>query len=184
MRLNGWYWLPTTLGAVGFAFLWAVALLTYLLPPSEIYGNLAHGALTRNQALFIGVATALLSIEFLFARHLFCRYACAVGLFQSLAWMGNRDAMVVGFETDRARECQACNNACDNACPMRLKPRGLKRKMFTCSECAECIAACIQVQARRGKPTLLRWVEGTAAHPIAETTLGERPERAAPTDPR
>lgn len=170
------YWLPTVATAIAFAFLWAVVLLTYLLPPAEVYGNLFHGRLTANQFTFIAVATAALSVEFLFARHLFCRYACAVGLFQSLAWMANRDAMVVGFAMERARERQSCNNACDNACPMRLKPRGLKRKMFTCTECGECVSACIQVQARQGEATLMRWVEDEAAHPIAEPTLGQRRE--------
>lgn len=38
---------------------WAVVLLTYLLPPAEIYGNLWRGDLTRNQAIFIGVGTTL-----------------------------------------------------------------------------------------------------------------------------
>jgi len=40
--------------------------------PHEIIGH--HGA-----------GTVLLSAEFLFARHLFCRFACAVGMFQSVA---------------------------------------------------------------------------------------------------
>jgi polyferredoxin len=49
---------------------------------------------------------------------------------------------------------------------MRLQPRTLKRKMFTCTECAECISACTQVQARAGRDTLLRWVEGERALPV------------------
>jgi hypothetical protein len=83
------YWLLALPLALVFALLWAVALLTYLLPPAEVYGNLFNGSLTRNQALFIGAARVLF-LEFTFARHLFCRYACAVGMFQSLAWMSNR----------------------------------------------------------------------------------------------
>jgi hypothetical protein len=57
--------------AVAFAFLWAVVLLTYLLPPAEVYGNLFSGSLTRNQFIFITAATVVLRLEFLFARHLF-----------------------------------------------------------------------------------------------------------------
>ena len=105
-------------------------------------------------------------MEFLLARHFFCRYACAVGLFQSLAWMANDRAMVVGFDTRRASVCTDCDNACDESCPMRLKPRTLKRKMFTCTECGECIAACTQVQGGDPRQTLLRWVEGDAALPV------------------
>ena len=131
---------------VGFAFLWAVAFLTYLLPPFEVYHNLLTGSLTRNQAIFLTAATLALSVEFLLARHFFCRYACAVGLFQSLAWMANDRAMVVGFDTRRAAACATCPSVCDEACPMRLKPRTIKRRMFTCTECGECIAACTRVQ--------------------------------------
>ncbi|MBL3598598.1 MAG: 4Fe-4S binding protein [gamma proteobacterium endosymbiont of Lamellibrachia anaximandri] len=161
------FWPLTWLAALGFAFLWAVVLLTYLLPPSEIYHNLLHGSLTPNQARFIGVGTLLLFIEFMFARHLFCRFGCAVGLFQSLAWMANDRGMVVGFDRDRARLCGDCNNACDNICPMRLKPRTIKRRMFTCTECAQCISACEQVQAPQRQKTLLRWVEDEAAIQVA-----------------
>jgi polyferredoxin len=163
---NPLYWIPTLLAVVGFAFLWALALLTYLLPPFEIYHNLLTGALTRNQALFLSAATVAFSVEFLLARHLFCRYVCAVGLFQSLVWMANDRAMVVGFDTRRAAACAGCNNACDHACPMRLKPRTLKRKMFTCTECAECISACTQVQHGDPQASLLRWVSGADALPV------------------
>ncbi|MBL3528322.1 MAG: 4Fe-4S binding protein [gamma proteobacterium endosymbiont of Lamellibrachia anaximandri] len=161
------FWPLTWLAALGFAFLWAVVLLTYLLPPSEIYHNLLHGSLTSNQARFIGVGTLLLFIEFMFARHLFCRFGCVVGLFQSLAWMANDRGMVVGFDRNRARLCGDCNNACDNICPMRLKPRTIKRRMFTCTECAQCISACEQVQAPQRQKTLLHWVEDEAAIQVA-----------------
>ncbi len=160
------YWAPTLIAVAGFAFLWALVLLTYLLPPAEIYPNLLSGQLTRNQSVFLAVGTAAFSIEFLLARHLFCRFACAVGLFQSLAWMANRKAMVVGFDTRRARACKTCNNACDNACPMRLQPRTLKRKMFTCTECGECISACTQVQGGERARSLLDWVAGDCALPV------------------
>ena len=124
--------------------------------------------LTRNQGLFITVATILLCIEFTFARHLFCRYGCAVGLFQSLAWMANKKAMVISFDTSRSQACKDCNNACDNACPMRLQPRTIKRKMFTCTECGECISACTQVEQFKKDSSLLHWVSGDEAARISE----------------
>lgn len=168
---NALYWMPTLVAALGLAFLWSVVLLTYLLPPAQIYGNLITGQLTFNQGLFIGVGTLAFSVEFLFARHLFCRYACAIGLFQSLSWMANPRALVVGFDQNRALVCQACNLACENACPMRLKPRTIKRLMFTCTECAACITACDQVQKGDG---LLHWVEGDQALSKARSGLGSR----------
>jgi polyferredoxin len=162
------YWPVTYVVAVLFAFVWALSLLTYLLPPFEIYSNLVHAELTRNQTIFLLVATAVFSFDFIFARHLFCRYGCAVGLFQSLAWMSNRRAMVVHFDTRRASACKKCNNACDNACPMRLQARSMKRKMFTCTECGECISACIQVQGGERDKSLLDWVAGEAAKQSSE----------------
>jgi len=169
-------WWPVVVAAVlGFALLWAVTLLTYLLPPAEVWGNLLHGTPTRNQALFIGVATVLLTIEFTLARHLFCRYGCAVGLFQSLVWMGNPRALVVGFERRRAAVCVDCDASCEHACPMRLKPRRLKRRMFTCTQCQQCIQACDRVNRPRGGPGVLRMVEGERA-----VTLAVREHRLAP----
>ena len=170
------YWLPTLVVAIGMAFVWALSLLTYLLPPSEIYHNLWNGELTRNQSVFLGVATLVFSLEFLLARHLFCRFGCAVGLFQSLAWMANHKAMVVGFDLSRTAACVSCNAACDNACPMRLKPRSIKRKMFTCTECGECLSACEQVQAANPLGSLLRWVEGDCAKSVSERDFGRHPE--------
>ncbi|MDO9600502.1 MAG: 4Fe-4S binding protein [Azoarcus sp.] len=161
------WWGIVVPAAVGFAFTWAVVFLTYLLPPGEVYGNLIGGELTRNQTLFITAATIVLSIEFLFARHLFCRYACAVGLFQSLAWMGNPKAMVVGFFRARASDCANClpekQSACDAVCPMRLTPRNIKRHMFTCTQCAQCIDACGETQRDNPDGPLLHWVEDEAA---------------------
>jgi len=155
-----WFW--TILAAIGIGFLWAVSLLTYLLPPDVIYQNLFAAELTRNQALFIGVATLLFTIEFIFARHLFCRFGCAVGLFQSIIWMANSKAMVVNFDKSRGDACKDCLQDCDNACPMRLQPRKRKRHMFTCTQCSECIQACDRVQDNDG---LLRFKQGDEGLP-------------------
>ena len=166
-KVDARWWGIVVPAAVAFAFLWAVVLLTYLLPPAEVYGNLFRGELTRNQFTFITAATVVLSLEFLFARHLFCRFVCAVGLFQSLAWMGNKDAMVVGFKRDRATDCATClpdrQSACDAVCPMRLRPRNIKRHMFTCTQCRQCIDACAQTQAGNPDGPLLTWVADEAA---------------------
>ena len=152
------YWLLAIPFALAFAFLWAVALLTYLLPPAEVYANLFNLTPTRNQTLFIGAGTVALFIEFTLARHLFCRYGCAVGMFQSLVWMTNRKAMVVGYQRERARDCASCQSFCDHVCPMRLKPRNIKRLMFACTQCGQCIDACETVQRNNPEGSLLNWI--------------------------
>jgi ferredoxin-type protein NapH len=186
LQRNRGYWPVAVLAAAGFALLWAVSLLSYLLPPKEIWHNLLTASLTANQLRFITVASVLLFIDFMFARHLFCRFGCAVGLFQSLAWMSNPRAMVVGFETARAQACASCNSACENACPMRLRPRSIKRRMFTCTGCAHCISACDQVQQDNPRGSLLHWVDGDEALPVCggRGTQRQKPDDAASQEQR
>ena len=93
------------------------------------------------------------------------RFGCAIGLFQSLLWISNKKAMVVGVDRPRLAACATClggaGSACDAVCPMRLKPRTMKRWMFACTQCGQCISACQTVNA--GGQPLLRWVKDEAA---------------------
>ena len=161
------YWLLVVPVAIGFAFAWAVVGLTYLMPPFQVYHGIINFSLTRGEMIFISAATTVLTLEFLFARHLFCRYGCAVGIFQSFAWIINKKAMVVGFERKRLTDCASCLNghgsACDAVCPMRLKPRNVKRWMFACTQCGQCISACETVNRDNPDGQLLRWVSNDAA---------------------
>ncbi len=170
------WWLIWVVTALGMAFLWAASLLSYLLPPAEVWGNLLSLQSTPRQLAFIGVATLVFSVDFLFARHLFCRFGCALGVFQSLAWMANRKAQVVHFERRQASACLDCDNACDHACPMRLKPRSLKRRMFNCTQCLQCVSACAADCAPRGVAAPLHW---TAGQPALDKS-DRRAARAAP----
>lgn len=180
-----WAWAIFALGALGMGALWAITLLTYLLPPAVVWGHLLEGSLTPNQARFIGVAWALFVIEFTLARHLFCRFGCAMGLFQSLAWMSRPDALVVTFARQRARECADCQppsgSACEDACPMRLKPRQVKRMMFACTQCGRCLSACADDQARRGQNPSLIWAVGEDA--LRETLRQRREAETARPEP-
>lgn len=171
------YTVVVAAGVLGFAFLWALTLLTYLLPPREIYHNLLTASLTRNQGIFLGAATAAFSLEFLLARHLFCRFGCAVGVFQSFVWMASKRAMVVGFDGARAAACVGCDAACDHACPMRLKPRTIKRYKFACTQCGQCLNTCEVVQRDNPDGTLLHWVSKEAALQMSARDFGRRPDK-------
>jgi ferredoxin-type protein NapH len=164
-----------------FVFAWAITLLTYLLPPATIWGNLFAGTLTPNQARFLIIGTAVFTAEFAFARHLFCRFGCAVGLFQSLAWMANPKGMVVAFDRGHARDCRTCSTsvypggtACDNGCPMRLHPRNIKRMMFSCVQCGQCLDACEETQTAQARAPLLEWKVGADA--VRETLRQRKAE--------
>ncbi len=176
IKPNKKYWVVTLFAILFFSFVWAVVLLTYLLPPKTIYTNLWHFNLTQNQFTFITIATFLLSIEFTFARHLFCRFGCAIGLFQSLVWMANKKAMVVGFNRQRAKDCASCDNSCEHACPMQLKPRSLKRHMFTCTQCMQCVNACEKVQTLQDEPALLKMLSGSCAFDASARDFGKKPD--------
>jgi len=71
------WWPIFGLSCAVMGLVWAITLLTYLLPPSLIWGGLIHNTLTPNQTRFLVIATALFTTEFAFARHLFCRFGCA-----------------------------------------------------------------------------------------------------------
>ncbi|MFO1338593.1 MAG: 4Fe-4S binding protein [Burkholderiaceae bacterium] len=190
-RTVRWAWLAA-FGACAFgvALLWAVTLLTYLLPPGEIWGGLLGGTLTPNQARFIAIGTLAFFVELTLARHLFCRFGCAVGLFQSLAWMANPRALVMAFQRGPApaprsaaarvlafgvqrghsRDCRDCRtaddtpgSACDEVCPMRLPPRQHKPAKFSCVQCGLCQDACTSSQGTRGREPLLGWAVGADA---------------------
>jgi len=173
------WWPLFGLSCALMGFVWAITLLTYLLPPSEVWGNLLHRSLTLNQARFLSIASTVFTLEFAFARHLFCRFGCAVGLFQSLTWMANPQGMVVAFARERARECKTCDaprgSACDNACPMRLNPRNIKRMMFSCVQCGQCFTACDATQQAQQRRPSLEWQVGMDA--LRETLRQRRGEQ-------
>lgn len=169
---------------VGFGFLWAVTLLSYLLEPAQVWGGLRAGTLAPNPTRFLVAGTVIFTLEFAFARHLFCRFGCAVGLFQSLVWMANAKGLVVAFERERARDCRSCTTAtfpqgaaCDNGCPMRLHPRNIKRMMFACVQCGHCLDSCEQTQLAQAREPLLEWKVGADA--VRETLRQRKEQRQA-----
>lgn len=183
-RTSPVWWAVTVTVAVAFAFVWSVVFLTYLWSPLDVYRGLLQVELSRSQFIFLLSGTVALSVEFLFARHLFCQFACAVGIFQSIAWMSNRKAMVVGFARDRARDCSSCYSACDHVCPMRLRPRNIKRFIFSCAQCSQCIDACSIVQKSNPNGGLLSWVEGERAeeHEASMHSRGKQTAHARTPD--
>ena len=177
------HWAGLTLVCAFIGFSWALALLSYLLPPIPLYTDLVTGQIGLYPAIFLGVATAAFTFDFLFARHLFCKYGCAVGLVQSIAWMANGKGKVVTFDTKRAAACRDCTKACDEACPMRLPTRSHKRAKFSCTQCLQCVSACRDVQKDNPEGSLLTWEPGipgkqTVLIPVREIDTKPRQPRA------
>jgi polyferredoxin len=154
------HWAGLTAVCALIGFTWALALLSYLLPPIPLYTDLVTGRLAFYPTLFLTIATLVFTLDFLFARHLFCKYGCAFGVIQSIAWMTNGRGRMVTFDTDRATACRDCTRACDEACPMRLPTRSHKRAKFTCTQCLQCVSACREVQKDNPEGSLLHWAPG------------------------
>ena len=159
-------WIFVSAIAVSIAFVWSVGLLSYLLPPVPLLRDLITFNLGFGSTCFVISATTVFSIDFIFARHLFCKYGCALGIFQSLIWMGNSKGLVVSFDKSRADLCKDCDRECDKACPMRLPPRSIKRAKFTCTQCAQCLSACDRVQKDNPDGAVIRWVTGDEAKQV------------------
>lgn len=153
-------WVIIVAVSITIAFLWALGLLSYLLPPIPLYTDLTHFDVGLYPTIFLIAATTVFTIDFVLARHLFCKYGCAFGVMQSLFWMMNSKAMLVNFDRKRAKACQSCDKDCEEACPMRLPVRSFKRARFTCTQCAQCISACQQVQINNPEGSLLAWSDG------------------------
>lgn len=157
-RILHWIGLTFVCAAIGFS--WALAMLSYLLPPLPLYRELITGTLGFHPTLFLAIASTVFTLDFLFARHLFCKYGCAFGVVQSIAWMTNGRGRIVTFDTRRAAACRDCTKACDIACPMRLPTRSHKRAKFTCTQCLQCVSACREVQKNNPEGALLHWQPG------------------------
>ena len=145
------------------AFIWSFVILGYIYPPRLLITELIHWQFSFGPTLFLLVMTFILTIDFFFARHLFCKFGCSVGIFQSFFWMANRKAMVIGFDQSRANLCQSCDSECDKSCPMRLPVRSIKRSKFTCTQCGVCLTACEAVQKDNPKGRLIHWLTGEEA---------------------
>ncbi|XKH01683.1 4Fe-4S binding protein [Marinobacter nauticus] len=180
-KLVHWAGLILVCSLIGFS--WALALLSYLLPPIPLYLDLITGQLSLYPTIFLAVATTVFTCDFLFARHLFCKYGCAFGLAQSIAWMANGRGRVVTFDTKRAAACRDCTKACDAACPMRLPTRSHKRAKFSCTQCLQCVSACREVQKNNPEGSLLTWEPGTPGKqtvliPVRQVDANPRQSRA------
>lgn len=170
-------WLIVLSSSILMAFVWAFSLLTYMLPPKQVFFEFLGGQLSLTPSIFLIVATLVFTIDFVFARHLFCKYGCALGIFQSLIWMGNPKAMVVGFDKSRAQLCKDCDSECDKACPMRLPPRSIKRAKFTCTQCGQCLNTCDRVQQHNPDGAVIQWVTDKQAQLVDRSATSQKPNQ-------
>jgi ferredoxin-type protein NapH len=100
---------------------------------------------------------ALLGLEFVAGRRLWCKYVCPQSILIILVKQLNPKRMQVAFDAEKCI-CKPGYERCEAACTLRLQPKTLYEKAeLECSNCADCVVAC----ARMGQALSLRvvWAE-------------------------
>jgi len=157
-RISGKSWQQTALHflylvvalLVGFSFVW------YFVPPYEFFSRLSAGNLGP-WPLGTGLTlSAIVMLDLMFLRRLFCREFCPYGRFQTiLVHPGTLTLHSLPSEIDRCIDCEACVRAC----PMGIDIRdGFQ---IECINCAQCIDACRQVMAPRKQQGVIGYTFGT-----------------------
>ena len=102
---------------------------------------------------------ALLTLEFVAGRRIWCKYVCPQSILISLVKQLNPKRMQVTFAAEKCI-CKPGYERCEAACTLHLKPKSLfAGAELECSNCADCVVAC----AKMGKaltlqvPWLARW---------------------------
>jgi len=102
---------------------------------------------------------ALLGLEFIAGRRIWCRYVCPQSILISLVKQLNRNRMQVAFAAEKCI-CKPGYERCEAACTLRLQPKTLyELAELECSNCGDCVVACSKMgQALTlTTPWLARW---------------------------
>ena len=135
--------------------------------------------------LIMAVVTALMLLDFAYAREQVCTLMCPYGRFQSV--MLDRDSLIIGYDTARGEprgplrkreeprergDCVDCH-LCVRTCPTGIDIRdGLQME---CIGCAQCIDACDEVMDKIGRPRgLIRYSSQNAMETGARRLLRPR----------
>jgi ferredoxin-type protein NapH len=166
------------------AGLWlvGVTLLTYLLPPATIWGNLVHGTLTPNQARFIAIGQQRVHAGICVCAPPVLPLRLRRGPVPEPGLDGQPARHGDGLRPrPRARLPQLRHRQRARwqrlrpACPMRLRPRNVKRLMFSCVQCGRCGSECETSQGAQARAPLLQWTVGADA--LRETLKQRRQEQ-------
>ncbi len=85
---------------------------------------------------------AILSIEFIAGKRLWCRYICPQSILIILTKILNQNRLKVAFVKDNCI-CKPGYDKCGAACSLNLQPKLLDNRIeLECSNCGDCIVAC------------------------------------------
>ncbi|NOZ54381.1 MAG: 4Fe-4S binding protein [Gammaproteobacteria bacterium] len=157
---NKWLnWLLLGAGFLVAALFFALVPLFYFYSPSVIwsfvtfqYNEQLAGSLHYIYFIFV----LIVFIDIAFIRHFWCRFMCIYKVWQH--GFKTKQTLHIDYDSSQAELCEKCNY-CVTSCFLELDPR--KTELYdTCINCGECITACDQLQAKKGRQGLLRFNVG------------------------
>lgn len=141
----GGFWFKMLLFGVGF-------VVFFLLSTTPVLNQLSTAAwYSRFFQYYFGqdvislcylFLLALLVIECIAGKRLWCRYICPQSVLIILTKLLNRKRLRVVFDEEKCI-CKPGYERCDMACTLSLKPKTLSNSLDTeCSNCGDCVVAC------------------------------------------
>ena len=152
-----WLLLGAALALASLFF--ALIPLFYFYSPQVVWSFVtfredARLAASLHFIYFIFVIVVFIDIAFI--RHFWCRFMCVYKVWQH--GFKTKQTLRVTYDASRAQLCEKCNY-CLTQCFIDLDPR--KTDIYdSCINCGECITACNNLQAKKGRAGLLRFDVG------------------------
>lgn len=141
------------------SMLFALVPLFYFYEPGVILSFITlrdDARLAPSLHYIYTIFTLVFFVDAAFIRHFWCRFMCVYKVWQH--GFKTRQTLHVAYDSSRAEECARCN-LCVTSCFIDIDPRATDI-YDTCINCGECVTACNNLQARKGKPGLLRFTMG------------------------
>lgn len=152
-------WSLLAVSFIGASMFFALLPLLYFYPPDVIWSFMtfrpdARLAGSLYWIYFVWVLMILLDVAVL--RHFWCRFACVYKVWQHS--FKTLETLHVLYDASRADECNKCNY-CATTCFLELDPR--KTEVYdSCVNCGDCVDACNNLQAKKGRTGLLTFELG------------------------
>ena len=152
-------WLILGVSFLLVSMVMALIPLFYFYSPQQIWSFITF----RNDPTLAGslhyiysVFVLVILLDIAVIRHFMCRFMCIYKVWQH--GFKTKQTLHIAYDKSRSEECNRCN-FCSTACFIDLDPR--KTDIYdTCINCGECITACRNLQAKKGKPGLLSFEIG------------------------
>ncbi|MFA6920605.1 MAG: 4Fe-4S dicluster domain-containing protein [Gallionella sp.] len=152
-------WTLLGLSFLGAAMFFSLLPLLYFYPPDVVWSFMTFRPDTRlagSLYWIYSVWVMIILLDIAVLRHFWCRFACVYKVWQHS--FKTLETLHVLYDAARSDECAKCNY-CVTSCFIELDPR--KTEMYdSCINCGDCIDACNNLQAKKGKTGLLRFEIG------------------------